>query len=115
DALPICARSMAAVERSLAGNRLVLLAARRGPERADIETEDLVRMGTVAMVLGSRRMPDGRLKVMVQGLRKARIDSVIEGPVRLPLRSRIRRPATGRSRPKPSCVRFVSVSKNCCP
>lgn len=73
-------RSIAAVERALAGNRLVLLVARRSPERVEIEADDVYRIGTVAMVLRSRRMPDGRLKVMVQGLRKARIDSVIERP-----------------------------------
>jgi ATP-dependent Lon protease len=71
-------RSIAAVESALEGDRLVLLVAQRNPETADPDPDDLYQVGTVAMVMRSQRMPDGRLKVMVQGIGKARIDSVIE-------------------------------------
>ena len=71
-------RSMAAVEEAMAGDRLVLLVAQRNSETSDPDPDDLYQVGTVAMVMRSMRMPDGRLKVLVQGLRKARIDSVME-------------------------------------
>jgi len=71
-------RSIAAVEDALAGDRLILLVAQRDPENRDPEPDDLYRIGTVAMVMRSLRMPDGRLKVLVQGLAKARIESFIE-------------------------------------
>jgi len=71
-------RSIAAIEDALAGDRMVLLVAQRNPETADPDPDELYRLGTVAMVMRSQRMPDGRLKVLVQGLGKARIDSVIE-------------------------------------
>ncbi len=71
-------RSIAAIEMALAGDRLVLLVAQRNPEIVDPEPDDLYQVGTVAMILRSQRMSDGRLKVMVQGIGKARIDSVIE-------------------------------------
>ena len=71
-------RSIAAVEDALAADRLVLLVAQRNSETDDPDPDDLYRVGTVAMVMRSMRLPDGRLKVLVQGLGKARIDSVIE-------------------------------------
>jgi ATP-dependent Lon protease len=71
-------RSLAAIESALAGDRLVLLVAQRNPETVDPDPDDLYQVGTVAMILRSQRMPDGRLKVMVQGIGKARIESVIE-------------------------------------
>lgn len=71
-------RSIAAIEEAMEGDRLVLLVAQRSPETVDPDPDDLYQIGTVAMVMRSMRMPDGRLKVLVQGLGKARIDSVIE-------------------------------------
>ncbi len=71
-------RSIAAVEDALAADRLVLLVAQRNPETSEPDPDDLYRIGTVAMIMRSQRTPDGRLKVMVQGLGKARIDSIIE-------------------------------------
>lgn len=71
-------RSIAAVEDALAGDRLLLLVAQRDPEAREPEPDDLYRVGTVAMVMRSLRMSDGRMKVLVQGLGKARIDSFIE-------------------------------------
>ncbi|HEB91293.1 MAG TPA: endopeptidase La [Deltaproteobacteria bacterium] len=71
-------RSIAAVEDALAADRRVLLVAQRNPETSDPDPDDLYRMGTVAMIMRSMRMPDGRLKVLVQGLGKARIESVVE-------------------------------------
>ena len=71
-------RSIAAVEDALAGDRLILLVAQRDPEARDPEPDDLYRVGTVAMVMRSLRMADGRMKILVQGLSKARIDSFIE-------------------------------------
>jgi ATP-dependent Lon protease len=70
--------SVAAVEDALAGNRLILLVAQRDPETEQPDPDDLYQVGTVAMVMRSLRMPDGRLKVLLQGVGKARIESVIE-------------------------------------
>ena len=73
-------RSIAAIEGALAADRLVLLVAQRNPDTVDPDPDELYRVGTVATVMRSMRMPDGRLKVLVQGLGKARIESVIERP-----------------------------------
>jgi ATP-dependent Lon protease len=74
-------RSIAAVDDALAGDRLIMLLAQRDPEIQDPDDDDLYRVGTVAMVMRSLRMPDGRLKVLVQGLCKARVESFVEHEV----------------------------------
>jgi ATP-dependent Lon protease len=71
-------RSVAAVEDALAADRLLLLAAQRNPEVEDPEADDLHQVGTVAMVMRILRLPDGRVKVLVQGLAKARIETFVE-------------------------------------
>jgi ATP-dependent Lon protease len=71
-------QSVAAVEDALAGDRQILLVAQRNAETADPDPDDLYQIGTVAMVMRSARMPDGRLKVLVQGVAKARIETIIE-------------------------------------
>ena len=70
--------SKAAVEDALAADRLLLLVAQRDPEETRPEPEDLYAIGTVVTVTGSSRLPDGRLKILVQGVAKARIESVID-------------------------------------
>jgi ATP-dependent Lon protease len=70
--------SIAAVEDALAGDRLILLAAQRDPEIEEPEPEDLHRVGTVAMVMRILRLPDGRVKALVQGLSKARVLGFVE-------------------------------------
>jgi ATP-dependent Lon protease len=71
-------RSVAAIDDALAGDRLVFLAAQRDAEVDDPEPDHLYRVGTVAMVMRTLRMADGRLKALVQGLARARIESFVE-------------------------------------
>ena len=71
-------RSIAAVEDALAGDRLLCLVAQRDAEIEDPDPDNLYRIGTVVMVLRILRMPDGRVKVLVQGLSKAHIDAFVE-------------------------------------
>ncbi len=71
-------RSIAAIEDALAGDRLVLLAAQRNAELENPDPDDLHNIGTVAMVMRILRMPDGRVKALVQGLAKARIETFVE-------------------------------------
>ena len=70
--------SIAAIEDALASGGRILLVAQRDPETPEPGNEDLYSVGTIAMVMRSLRMPDGRLKVMLQGLSKARIDAFVD-------------------------------------
>ena len=71
-------RSIAAVDDALAGDRMLMLVAQRDASPTEPEPDDLYRVGIVAVVLRSMHLSDGRVKVLVQCLRKARIDSFIE-------------------------------------
>ena len=71
-------RSIAAIEDALAGDRLLLLTAQRDPDIEEPTSDDLYRVGTVVMVMRILRMADGRVKVLVQGLAKATIESFLE-------------------------------------
>jgi len=71
-------RSIAAIEDALAGDRLLLVVAQRDGSVDAPEADDLYRMGTVVMVMRILRMSDGRVKVLVQGIAKATIDSFVE-------------------------------------
>ncbi len=71
-------KSVAAIEDALAGDRLLLLVAQRNAELEDPGADDLYRVGTVAMVMRILRLADGRVKALVQGIAKARIDSFVE-------------------------------------
>jgi len=71
-------RSIAAIEDALAGDRLLMVVAQRDGSIEAPEPDDLYRVGTVVMVMRILRMADGRVKVLVQGLAKARIDSFVE-------------------------------------
>jgi len=85
--------SVAAVDDALAGDRLVLLVAQRDAETDEPSADDLYRVGTVAMVMRTLRLPDGRVKVLVQGLAKAEVEGFVETEPALRARVRAIEPA----------------------
>jgi len=71
-------RTIQAVDDALAAGRCVLLTAQVDAEVEDPTPLDLYRFGTVAMVMRSMRLPDGRVKVLVQGLARVRVEEFEE-------------------------------------
>ena len=69
--------SINAIEAALEGDRLLALVTQRDPEKEDPIPEDLFAVGTVGMIMRMLRLPDGRLKVLVQGLSKIRIENYL--------------------------------------
>ncbi len=69
--------SVAAVEAAQEGDKLVVISAQKDQAKDEPGPEDIHQVGTVAMIMRQLRMPDGRLKVLVQGLAKARILGVV--------------------------------------
>ena len=70
-------RSIQAVEQALAHDRLIFLASQKVSTEEEPTPEGIYRTGTVAMVVKMLKLPDGRVKVLVQGLAKARIVSFL--------------------------------------
>jgi len=52
------------------------LAAQRDKDQEEPDEDDLFRIGTVAVVMRMLKLPDGRIRVLVQGVSRARITSV---------------------------------------
>jgi len=71
-------RSIAAVEAALGADRMILLSTQRDMALEDPGLEDIYPVGTVAMIMRMLKLPDGRLKVLVQGMSKARIVAQVE-------------------------------------
>jgi len=65
--------SVLAIEAALAQDRLLFLATQRDQSIENPEPEDIYQLGTVSLILRMLKLPDGRLKVLVQGRAKARV------------------------------------------
>ena len=69
--------SVKAVDNALAGDRMILLATQHDIGDEDPTPDKIYEVGTVAMIMRMLKLPDGRVKVLVQGLAKARITEYI--------------------------------------
>jgi len=66
-------RSIRAVEQALAENRMIMLVAQRDLEKEEPVGRDLYNHGTAASIMRMLKMPDGRIRILVQGLARASI------------------------------------------
>ncbi|MBI4805812.1 MAG: endopeptidase La [Desulfovibrio sp.] len=66
-------KSVAAVDAALNSNRYILILTQKDEKVDEPGPEDLYETGTVGMIMRMLKMPDGRLKVLVQGLTRARV------------------------------------------
>ena len=66
-------RSIRAVEQALAENRMIMLVAQRDLEKEEPVGHDLYNYGTAASIMRMLKMPDGRIRILVQGLARASV------------------------------------------
>ena len=66
-------KSVLAVDEALTANRIVMLTAQKDPEVEDPQQADLYELGTAAVIMRMLKLPDGRIRILVQGLTRARI------------------------------------------
>jgi ATP-dependent Lon protease len=69
--------SMQALERALKEQRMLLLLSQKNARQDDPGLEDLYTTGTVCMIVRMLKEDDGRVKVLVQGLAKARVREIV--------------------------------------
>ncbi len=67
--------SIEAVNEGLSKNKLLMLVTQKDPTKDDPEEKDLYSVGMVSMIMRTLKLPDGRLKVLVQAISKARVRS----------------------------------------
>jgi ATP-dependent Lon protease len=65
--------SINAVDYALSKDRMIFLATQREVGDEDPSPEAIYEVGTVAMIMRMLKLPDGRVKILVQGLTKARV------------------------------------------
>lgn len=70
--------SIKAVEEALNNtDRLILLSSQKDITAETPSPSEIYEMGTVAMIMRMRKLPDGRIKILIQGLAKARIKEFV--------------------------------------
>ena len=69
--------SVQAVDQALAASRMILLTAQRDKDEEEPGPDELFRTGSVAVIMRMLKLPDGRIRVLVQGVSRARIKSIV--------------------------------------
>ncbi|MBA1243667.1 MULTISPECIES: endopeptidase La [Pseudomonas] len=71
-------KSIEALEAAMAGEKQILLLAQRNPGDDDPGEDALYRTGTVATVLQLLKLPDGTVKVLVEGEQRGTVEKFLE-------------------------------------
>jgi len=72
-------RSIKAVEEALRDNRMILLVSQKDVNKEEPAQEDLYTVGTVAIIMRMLKLPDGRIRILIQGLSRCKVESVTAG------------------------------------
>ena len=70
-------KSIKALEEALSKDRLIFLVAQKTGTEEDPSMKDLYRVGTVALIMKMLKLPDGKIKILVQGISKASIKETL--------------------------------------
>ncbi|KIP86439.1 MULTISPECIES: endopeptidase La [unclassified Stenotrophomonas] len=71
-------KSMHALEKAMEADKRILLLAQKSAETDDPQEADLYQVGTLAQVLQLLKLPDGTIKVLVEGLSRVQVSQVGE-------------------------------------
>jgi ATP-dependent Lon protease len=71
-------KSIRALDIAMEGNKRILLVAQQSAEVDDPKEEDIYKMGTLSNVLQLLKLPDGTVKVLVEGSQRAYIERFTE-------------------------------------
>ena len=69
-------RSIVALDSAMADDKQIFLVAKKDSEKTDLGPEDLYDMGTVATILQLLKLPDGTVKVLVEGGSRAAVKEI---------------------------------------
>ncbi|MGB8543830.1 MAG: endopeptidase La, partial [Azonexus sp.] len=69
-------KSIKALEMAMEGGKNILLLAQKSAAKDEPEPEDLYRIGCLANILQMLKLPDGTVKVLVEGTQRARVDAI---------------------------------------
>ncbi len=72
-------KSILALEHAMDGNKQVVLVAQRDPTEDNPALENLYDVGTLASILQMLKLPDGTLKVLVEGVNRVELLDEVDG------------------------------------
>jgi len=66
-------KSIRSVDEALSEGRMILLVTQKNPDIDAPEIDELYSIGTIAVIMRLLKLPDGRVKILVQGIKRARV------------------------------------------
>src|SRR5438132_729561 len=72
-------RSIRAVDEALGEQRMILLDCQKDLDKEEPQQGDLYGVGTVAVIMRMLKLPDGRIRILVQGISRAHVEAVDSG------------------------------------
>ncbi|MEO5356104.1 MAG: endopeptidase La [Nitrospirae bacterium YQR-1] len=71
-------KSISSIDSSLSTNRMIMLLTQKDLNTENPAIDELYHTGTVGLIMRMLKLPDGRVKILVQGLTKARCSQIYE-------------------------------------
>jgi ATP-dependent Lon protease len=102
-------RSVNALEEVMHGDKIMFVVTQRDVETQDPTPDDLYRVGTVVRVLQLLRLPDGTMKVLVEGLSRASVRRFVKGDNFLQARIELMDDAVDRTVETEALIRSVAT------
>src|SRR5947208_15475430 len=69
-------KSIRAVDEALGEHRMILLDCQKDLDKEDPAQSDLYQVGTVAVIMRMLKLPDGRIRILVQGVSRAQVEAL---------------------------------------
>src|SRR5216110_274041 len=69
-------KSIRAVDKALGEDRMILLTCQKDLDKEEPTQDDLYKVGTVAVIMRMLKLSDGRIRILVQGVSRAQVESV---------------------------------------
>src|ERR1041384_1780212 len=69
-------KSIRAVDKALGEDRMILLTCQKDIDKEEPQQADPYKGGTVAVIMRMLKLPDGRIRILVQGFSRAQVESV---------------------------------------
>ena len=70
--------SIKSVDEALARDRFIFIASQKTPTEDDPDPEQIYEYGTAALIMRMLKMPDGRVKILIQGLQRGKTVEYIQ-------------------------------------
>ena len=72
-------KSIKALESAMEAERRIMLVAQKAAAKDEPSTDDMFEMGCVATILQMLKLPDGTVKVLVEGVQRAKVLAIRDG------------------------------------